>query len=729
MGLIDELGLELNEGITKDEILEQLFALRKKAILRQNASNTEKRTEAELLLETINSLDEIVENADDQFDDYNLLITTYAYAKDNNKLNEDLKKGLARAARCDKNETCLLTHFFRDNSDPEIYKGWLNCYKQLGGDEADIDQIDENEEKDRRDTFRRAFSFRFSSDNKPDNVFEGDLGEYEPLAQSDSNQDLEQKYEEARVDALLDYFDNIKGYPSSEWEFYDGDTLFVGFEPTKIDEENNNITFPIAIHVTRFFGDDSEVDYTESIPGEMLVGRWNEKDDHYCVINISFTRNGQRYQLFDRLTAIVGNHVRNAVADFLRDKGAGNIRTMLVPGKKVEFPANKISKLSLFIACDHLNTNGKLSNYYENDPIVAEVLAEGKGSYAELRSLTGKWHNETVISYNAEGQVQASAASGVDNALVLARRAVETGDLSGALHYYEKVLLRNPNDWEAYFGSILVKTLNCKNYEIKDAVSTFSNSIIKAFELIDLLDSSDQVDAINKVCNSAASLCEQMPEAAMNYYRSTYNTNNGLQKINELAHSKNECAGCMYIVGNQIESKYLHTYPELRGQMLRAWKMGVAIHQNTLINVDGQNKTIVLNSISEMTRKIQMYDPNFGSNNGGYGQTVNRTYTSSSTSLANNAKLTSIVGYLTFIGFLIAYLTGDKENAKVHLNNCVLLLIGSFISTILNSIEAFKLFGTLLSLAIFVYWWIGFIWACQDKQKELPFIGSIHILK
>ncbi len=731
MGLIDELGLELNEETTKDEILEQLFALRKKAILRQNASNTEKRTEAELLLETINSLDEIIENADNNFDDYNLLITTYAYAKDNNKLNENLERGLARAARCDKDEICSLTHYFRDNSNSEIYNGWLKCYKQLGGEEADINQIDEDKEKDKRETYSKAFRFSFTNNNKPDNEFEGDISEYEPLAQAESDSELCQEYAEARVDALIDYFENINGYPLAEWAFYDGDTLFVGFEPTKIDEQTNNITFPVAIHVTKFFGDDSEVDFTESIPGEMEIGLWNANDDHYCVLNISFVRNGTKYYLFDRGTVLVGRYVRKAVEDFLRDKGAGNIRTKLVPEKKIEFPTQRISKLSLFIACDHLNVNGTLSNFYENDPIVAEVLSEGKGEYAELHSLTGTWHDEAVITYNAGIQVQTSASGGTDNALILARRALETGDYSGAIHYYEKVLLRNPNDWEAYFATIFIKTINCKNYEIKDSVEAFTNSIPKTFDLIDLLDSGEQLDAINKVCNSAVSICENLPNSAWNYYRSTVNTNNGLQKISELAQNKNECAGCMYTVGNQLETRYLEIYPELKGQMLRTWKLGVQIQQNTLINVYGQNKKIIKSDISEISRKIQMYDPNFTTANNSYGQNVSRTnaFSSSSLGLADNAKLTGIISYITFVGFLVAYFAGDKNNAKVHLNNSLLLIIGSFASSILNSIKAFQWMGTLLSLAVFVFWLIGFIWAIQDKRQELPFIGKIHLIK
>ena len=40
-------------------------------------------------------------------------------------------------------------------------------------------------------------------------------------------------------------------------------------------------------------------------------------------------------------------------------------------------------------------------------------------------------------------------------------------------------------------------------------------------------------------------------------------------------------------------------------------------------------------------------------------------------------KITGIVAYITWIGWLIAFLAGDKEGAKFHLNQAlVIILIG-----------------------------------------------------
>ncbi len=88
-----------------------------------------------------------------------------------------------------------------------------------------------------------------------------------------------------------------------------------------------------------------------------------------------------------------------------------------------------------------------------------------------------------------------------------------------------------------------------------------------------------------------------------------------------------------------------------------------------------------------------------------------------------DAKTTGIVAYLTWIGLLIAFLAGDKEGAKFHLNQALVLFIASIICGIVPFI------GWLASIVVFVFWIIGFIAAIQGQEKEVPLLGKIKILK
>ena len=92
-------------------------------------------------------------------------------------------------------------------------------------------------------------------------------------------------------------------------------------------------------------------------------------------------------------------------------------------------------------------------------------------------------------------------------------------------------------------------------------------------------------------------------------------------------------------------------------------------------------------------------------------------------------KVTGIVSYLTIIGWLIAYLAGDKEGAKFHLNQSLVLGICELVLYILNWIPIIRWFAWIISLALLVFWIMGLISACKEEEKPLPLIGGIKILK
>lgn len=100
-------------------------------------------------------------------------------------------------------------------------------------------------------------------------------------------------------------------------------------------------------------------------------------------------------------------------------------------------------------------------------------------------------------------------------------------------------------------------------------------------------------------------------------------------------------------------------------------------------------------------------------------------------------KVTGIVSYITIIGWLIAYLAGDKEGAKFHLNQSLTLNIISLALMLCGKILGIiPLVGWILGLIInivnilvLVCIILGIVYAAQGQDKELPLVGSIKILK
>ena len=56
-----------------------------------------------------------------------------------------------------------------------------------------------------------------------------------------------------------------------------------------------------------------------------------------------------------------------------------------------------------------------------------------------------------------------------------------------------------------------------------------------------------------------------------------------------------------------------------------------------------------------------------------------------------NKKTTGIIAYITWIGWIVAFCAGDKEGAKFHLNQALVILIGQIIASAVNFITCFSL--------------------------------------
>lgn len=88
-----------------------------------------------------------------------------------------------------------------------------------------------------------------------------------------------------------------------------------------------------------------------------------------------------------------------------------------------------------------------------------------------------------------------------------------------------------------------------------------------------------------------------------------------------------------------------------------------------------------------------------------------------------DAKTTGIVAYLTWIGWLIAFFAGDKEGAKFHLNQALVLAIAFIVCGIVPFV------GWVAEIFVIVCWFIGFIGAINGEENEIPLLGKIKIIK
>ena len=94
-----------------------------------------------------------------------------------------------------------------------------------------------------------------------------------------------------------------------------------------------------------------------------------------------------------------------------------------------------------------------------------------------------------------------------------------------------------------------------------------------------------------------------------------------------------------------------------------------------------------------------------------------------------NARVTGILAYMTWIGWIVAYLIGDRDGAKYHLNQSLVLLLSNVIVTLVGHFgSAASLLSEAAMIGLGFLWLTGFSYAFKGENKEIPVLGSIHIL-
>jgi len=95
-------------------------------------------------------------------------------------------------------------------------------------------------------------------------------------------------------------------------------------------------------------------------------------------------------------------------------------------------------------------------------------------------------------------------------------------------------------------------------------------------------------------------------------------------------------------------------------------------------------------------------------------------------------KATDIVAYIGLIGWIIAYLAGDREASRFHLNQALVLAIAEIIVGVLERVLKSGILNVVLAIlgvVLFVLWIIGIAAAIRGEDKKIPLLGDIELLK
>ncbi len=94
-------------------------------------------------------------------------------------------------------------------------------------------------------------------------------------------------------------------------------------------------------------------------------------------------------------------------------------------------------------------------------------------------------------------------------------------------------------------------------------------------------------------------------------------------------------------------------------------------------------------------------------------------------------RLFSIISYITWLGWLIAFFCSEKDDKMVrhHLNQALVINLLETVGNLLSRLNGlFGLLGRIISLAVLVFFVIGIYRAYKLSDEPLPYIGNVHIV-
>jgi uncharacterized membrane protein len=97
----------------------------------------------------------------------------------------------------------------------------------------------------------------------------------------------------------------------------------------------------------------------------------------------------------------------------------------------------------------------------------------------------------------------------------------------------------------------------------------------------------------------------------------------------------------------------------------------------------------------------------------------------------NNRNVVALISYITWVGFLIAIIMGDRSDRFIvhHLNQALVLNIASIVGGMLTVIPIIGgMASGIVSMAVFVLDIMGIVSAYRGSTDPLPLIGDIHLM-
>ena len=173
---------------------------------------------------------------------------------------------------------------------------------------------------------------------------------------------------------------------------------------------------------------------------------------------------------------------------------------------------------------------------------------------------------------DVKGTVKVDTTEELENLYKIARRAKDSNNYGDAAKYYEMIIIKEPNDWEACFYAPYFKTMDSDIDNISIAASNINNNIETVLSLIkNNYDKADDIEgALSDVTNRLIHIGKLFCRAAKDNYRIHAKAINA---ANNCAEDLIEAGRIGYTLGDCIVDIFGKGYYE--NLVGRAWSYGI----------------------------------------------------------------------------------------------------------------------------------------------------------
>lgn len=208
-----------------------------------------------------------------------------------------------------------------------------------------------------------------------------------------------------------------------------------------------------------------------------------------------------------------------------------------------------------------------------------------------------------------QGTVKVDTSDELANLYQIARRAKNADNSENAHKYYDMILVKDPNSWEANFYVTYYQTMQCKIAEISSAAISLSNSFSGVLGLIKnhVVGCEEQKKAVEEIQLRCVVIATLLYSASRDFYFGT-----DLEIRGEYASEHVErgiySAGILQLLSVEIKEVFGDMFDDIR---VEALDCSIGLYADTLCDVKDEVREDEFDLYREDFELIKKYKPDF----------------------------------------------------------------------------------------------------------------------